>query len=187
MNEEYQLTMLVCKTVSGDREAFEQLIRLKMKAISYKIRAFTGAKHFDDEDDIFQTITLRIFEKIGTLKAPEAFGLWLNTVIKRECLRYLKAKKVSLPLDDPDYCSIIPSEKDADCLPFAHVEKAENLQSIREALCQLSDRARTMVIMYYSHEKSYKDIAHQMGLSIGSVSANLFRAKNKLREELQKL
>ena len=187
MNEEYQLTTLVCKTVSGDREAFEQLIRLKMKAISYKIRAFTGNKHSDDEDDIFQTIILRIFERIGTLKTPEAFGVWLNTVIKRECLRHLGAKKFTLPLDDPDCCSTMPSEKDTDCLPFAHAEKAESMQSIRKALYQLSDRARTMVILYYSHEKSYKDIAHQMGLSIGSVSANLSRAKDKLREALLEL
>ena len=187
MNEEYQLTMLVCKTVSGDREAFDQLIRLKMKAISYKIRSFTGVKHSDDEDDIFQTITLRIFERISTLKSPEAFGVWLNTVIKRECLRYLEAKKETLLLDNPEYSVIVPSEKDVDCLPFAHAEKAENLQSIREALRQLSDRARMMMLLYYSQEKSYKDIAHQMGLSIGSVSANLSRAKNKLREKLLKL
>ena len=176
------LSALVRKTISGDPEAFEQLMISQDKPIAMKILRITNRP--EEIDDIKQKVALRIFQKIETLKSPEAFSSWMNTIIERECIRHLSTKDPAIPLENPLDVEGIVIETDAEYLPLAHIESKELYEDIHKVLDRMPEATRQMMILHYEYEMGYKEIADVMGAPIGTVSANLYRGKTRLRRDL---
>jgi RNA polymerase sigma-70 factor (ECF subfamily) len=64
--------------------------------------------------------------------------------------------------------------------PTERLERAELRQRIDQALAQLSEAHRTVLILHEFEEMEYKQIAKTMGCSIGTVMSRLFYARRKL-------
>ena len=173
---------LVSKTVSGDREAFEQLMASRKNTISLKILKKTKCPY--EAEDIGQKVAIRIYQNIKTLRCPEAFDSWLNKLIVRECLRHFAAKDPAIYLEDSDLPGYMFVETDTEYLPLAHVESLELKEEIKDALARMPEATRNMVVLHYEKEMGYREIADRMGVTVGTVSANLYRARNRLRKEL---
>ena len=181
MENKYSFKSLINKTISGNREAFEQLILSQKNTISFQIGKVTECR--EDIEDISQKVIIQVYQRIGSLKYPEAFTSWLKTIVSRECSRHFKSSDQSVPIEDvPGYEELF-QETDKDYLPHVYAEKAEQSKKITEAVKKLSEASRKMVIFHYSGGMSYKDIASRMGVTVNDVSVNLFRAKKRLRRE----
>ena len=57
-------------------------------------------------------------------------------------------------------------------------------EQLQQALNELPELFRTPIILYYFEDFSYRDIAEQMDLPIGTVMSRLARAKSTLRQKL---
>ena len=181
MDKQSTFKSLVIKTISGDREAFKQLILSQKAAISFQIRSMTEQKN--DIEDICQEVVMKVYQSISSLKYPEAFTSWLRTIVARECFKYRKNDNQLVYIEDLP-SEVLFKETDEACLPSAHTERLEQSKEITDAIKKLPEVSRNMITMYYSENKSYKNIAEQMDMAIGAVSVNLFRAKRRLRKEL---
>jgi len=183
MDNTYTLTSLVNKTISGDNEAFEKLISSKKDIISYQIRRNKDCR--DEAEDISQKVVIQVFQRISSLKYPAAFNSWLSTIVERECIRHIKSKDQLISIEDHPGIDGLIRETDKDFIPDANVELLEQSKEIKTALKKLPEKSRDMLVLYYNDGMCYKDIAEQMGVSVGTVSANLFRAKKRLRKEIR--
>jgi RNA polymerase sigma-70 factor (ECF subfamily) len=63
---------------------------------------------------------------------------------------------------------------------------AERGSDVREALAQLADKYRVPLVLVYYNEMSYDEIALALGLNRNLVATLIFRAKQQLRQKLQK-
>ena len=52
-----------------------------------------------DEDDVVQTLWLRLVEHLGDIRDPQALPGWIMTTTRNECLRLIKARQRSRPVD----------------------------------------------------------------------------------------
>jgi len=182
MSSRTDRTLLVSKTISGDREAFEQLLLSQDNAIIFRIRSM--AKCAEDAEDIRQEVAMRLYQKIGTLKHPEAFDGWLDKLILRECFRHFAAQKPIVYRDNLCEYEENLAETNTDCLPFAHAEHLESYAEINAALNNMPKRISDMVILHYEAGMRYREIANVLGVTINSVASGLFRARKQLRKEL---
>ena len=185
MEKQNTFKSLISKTISGDIEAFEQLILSQMDSISFQIRGMNMIKNQADIEDISQDVAMRIYQNINSLKYPEAFTSWLRTIIVRECLRCREDGGDQLVYLEDIQAEVLFQETDETCLPSLYAERAEQSKEIIEAMKKLPEALRNMVAQYYCEEKSYKNIAEDMDVAIGNVSINLFRARRRLRKELR--
>ena len=178
-------TVLVFKSAVGDPIAFEQLLSRKRKLIVFKIKTMIDDPN--DAEDIAQEVAIRLFQHIRSLREPEAFNGWLNTIVKRECLKYytMKEKLVLTEsiIENDDYESGL-FETDTDFLPDAYAERTELMGKIKTALACLSDKDRKMFLLHYEKGKRYREIAALMGISISAVCSYLSRARKRLQREL---
>jgi len=182
MLSEDPILHLVQKTVSGDREALEQLISLQKGSITLKIRRLTNCP--EDVEDIGQEVAIRIFQCIGSLKSPEAYYSWLHTLVNRECFRHFAAQTQTEPFDDDQDSEILIAETDVDCLPLACAERHDQRVEIQAALSRMPEIIQRMVALHYGNEMCHREIAEYLNIPVGTVSSNLFRAIQKLRKEL---
>ena len=126
-----------------------------------------------DAEDLVQQAFLIAHQKLDQLRDAECASGWLHTVL-RNC--YLKGcrKSLGLPLSELDV-STLPAEPPADPVD------SEALQS---AIGTLDPDFKVVVLMFYFEEKSYREIADELGIPLGTVMSRLSRAKAHLRERL---
>jgi RNA polymerase sigma-70 factor (ECF subfamily) len=129
-----------------------------------------------EAEDLTQETFCQAQTKIGQLRDPAAARGWLFTIVRNSYLHRLRSQKAvkTVSLDE----STEPIDRwDAEPL----VIEPEKLQ---EALNDLPEAFRTPLVLYFFEEFSYRQIADQMGVPVGTVMSRLARAKAYLRDRL---
>lgn len=129
-----------------------------------------------DAEDLTQETFQKAFDRHDQLREPDRIRSWLYRILRNEYLHRLRDEKRKrvVPLET---VGDLP-ERDAD--PPPEVDPAR----LQQALDELDEGYRTPLILYYFEEFSYRDIAEQMDLPIGTVMSRLARAKAYLRSKL---
>jgi RNA polymerase sigma-70 factor (ECF subfamily) len=129
-----------------------------------------------DAEDLAQQTFLIAQQKLHQLREPSKARGWLYAVL-RSC--YLKGLRKRQPTPAGNL------ELNVDQIPEDVVEDEPfDRQRLQMSLNDLPDEYKTVLVMYYFEECSYKEIAEQLELPIGTVMSRLSRAKGKLRHKL---
>jgi RNA polymerase sigma factor (sigma-70 family) len=178
---------LVEDCLNGDSAAWEALV-FRYQRLIYSIPVKLGFTQ-DDAADVFQSICLKLVEKLETLRDHNRLGSWLITATTRECWRKAALSRREAPgllpsRDAPDEdLAQVPAEY---LLPVEAQVILEQQQLIREAVLQLPERCRRLITMlfYEKDELSYAAIARLMKMPVASVGPTRARCLEKLRKFL---
>jgi RNA polymerase sigma-70 factor, ECF subfamily len=129
-----------------------------------------------DAEDLTQDAFCKAQAQLGQLRDPERAKPWLFSILRNAYLQRARKEGAHRPLS-------LEAVGEMPCKPAAEVPEfgPEQLQA---ALNELPEGFRTPVILFYFEEMSYRDIAEQMELPIGTVMSRLARAKAHLRDRL---
>jgi RNA polymerase sigma-70 factor (ECF subfamily) len=133
----------------------------------------TGSPH--DAEDLTQEVFLIAQRKIGQLRNIDLAKSWLFAILKN-C--FLKDRQRKRPLAAADL------ELDVDTVPAAPSKEEVDRDGLQVALNRLPEVFRLAVVMFYFEERSYREIAEELGVPIGTVMSRLARAKGQLRSML---
>ncbi len=178
---------LIIACLDGDSTAWETLITRYQRLIySIPMKARLSS---DDAADIFQSVCLKLYEKLSTLRDHERVSSWLITTTTREVWRVaarLRRDSTTASSDEEsaDAINRIPSTG-----PLADEQRQEleQQQIVRESVEALPERCRNLVTMlfYEKDELSYADIARRMNMPVPSVGPTRARCLEKLKKLLQ--
>jgi RNA polymerase sigma factor (sigma-70 family) len=178
---------LVEDCLNGDAAAWEALV-FRYQRLIYSIPVKLGFSQ-DDAADVFQSICLKLVEKLETLRDHNKLGSWLITATTRECWRKSALSRREAPgslrsgdAPDEDLVDLAAGH----LLPVEAQVILEQQQVIREAVSQLPERCRRLITMlfYEKDELSYADIARLMKMPVASVGPTRARCLEKLRKLL---
>jgi RNA polymerase sigma-70 factor, ECF subfamily len=129
-----------------------------------------------DAEDLTQEAFGKAFSRLNQLRDYERAKAWLFRILRNLYLHKVRDDKRHgvIPIDSVDE---LPG-REASEAPEIEPEKLQN------ALNELEEGFRTPLILFYFEEFSYRDIAEQMDLPIGTVMSRLARAKSYLRQKL---
>jgi RNA polymerase sigma factor (sigma-70 family) len=177
---------LIAACLAGDQNAWEALIARYQRLIySIPVRSRLST---DDAADIFQSVCLKLYEKLSTLRDYEKISSWLITTTTREVWRVsARNRREDVPAaengDDRDIFSEI-----AATAPLADEEREalEQQQIVRQSVEALPERCRSLLtlLFYENDELSYADIARRMKMPVPSVGPTRARCLEKLRKLL---
>jgi RNA polymerase sigma factor (sigma-70 family) len=177
---------LVAACLEGDHSAWEALIARYQRLIySIPIKARLSQ---DDAADIFQSVCLKLYEKLATIRDSERISSWLITTTSRECWRLsARNRRESVPAggdDDDSFLKEIPAKGP---LADEQRETLDQQHQVRQAVEALPDRCRELITMlfYQKDELSYVDIAGRMRMPVPSVGPTRARCLEKLRKLLE--
>jgi RNA polymerase sigma-70 factor (ECF subfamily) len=158
----------------GSRRRVEQLVEEHYTALYRYAYRLTGTQA--DAEDLTQDTFCQAQLKLPQLRDPSRVKAWLFSILRNAYLRRARAHKHehALPLEwVGDVAERLPEQ-----LPEIEPER------LQEALGELPEAFRTPIILYYFEDFSYRDIAEQMDLPLGTVMSRLARAKAHLRARL---
>jgi len=179
---------LIKRIKTGDMDAFSQLVSAyEKKAINYAYRMLNDAS---DAEDAAQEAFLKVFDKIDTFREKSTFSTWFYTVLNNVCLDILRkrsrtADTVSINQTSSDDDEYELQLEDNSPGPYEQLQKNEAQRLLQEAIAQLSDEHRTIIIMRDINGFEYEEIAKITGVSLGTVKSRLSRARLALRSILK--
>ncbi len=129
-----------------------------------------------EAEDLTQQAFLIAQRKLHQLREPERAGAWLYAVLRSCFLKSLRrqrpASATALNVAVEDFGGPTPEADEID------------RELLAQALADLAEEFRVVVLMFYFEELSYHDIAEQLEIPIGTVMSRLSRAKGHLRKRL---
>jgi RNA polymerase sigma-70 factor (ECF subfamily) len=165
---------LIAQSLSGDKEAYGQLVDRYKTAIYY--HCFAILHDEDAAEDIAQETFITAYYQLKKYNANFKFSTWLFKISTNKCLNYRRQKAKQLPANDNLFDSIVSTGP----TPEEEIERTE----LKEAVARLEPKYRAVVSLYYWQGLAYKEIAIAMDVPINSVRVWLLRAKQQLRKEL---
>ncbi|MFP6614133.1 MAG: RNA polymerase sigma factor [Pirellulales bacterium] len=138
--------------------------------------AFRLSGNGQDAEDLVQQAFLVAQQKGHQIRDPEAARSWLYTVLRNGYLKEFRRRGPELA-----------ENLNLDLNGFADVDAADDWfdpEKLQAALDQLPPQFKTVLLMFYFEDISYREIAEKLELPIGTVMSRLSRAKGHLRTAL---
>ena len=163
---------LVERCLAGDQAAWNELVENYSRyvyAIVSKGFRLQGA----DAEDAFQEVFLRIYDRLGTLRNPEALRPWIAQLTRRVCLDRLAASG----REEPAEVEVTETERT--------VEELDDAFSVREALAELSEECQEVLDRFFCRDESYRTIGDELGIPSGTIASRISRCLGRLREKFE--
>jgi RNA polymerase sigma-70 factor (ECF subfamily) len=162
--------ILVLRAQSGDRAAFDELLR----AIERPLHRFIAGIIPEHADDILQDVFITIVRKLTWLNDPSLFRAWAYRIASRAAFRALKRQRGRA--EEPiagDYAATF-EEPD----PWMRDRLLANV-------ARLSPASRAVVTLHYLDELPLAEVAAILDISLGTVKSRLAYGLTQLRKEPQ--
>ena len=168
---------IVRAVLCGDREAFAILVARYERAVWA-----TAWRVLRDEHaaaDAGQEAFLQAFHRLGDLRRPEQFGVWLLRIARRESVR-LARRRARDPRRSIDESGTDPPE-DREGTDGSASRLTEDAEDLLMALARLPEHERLVVVLRYLDGRSVAEVAAALGRPVGTVTKQLSRAMERLR------
>ncbi len=185
MQSTADLSALVKNAQGGDEKAFSELYQLTVNS-SYRT-AYLYLSAPADIEDALQNAYAKVAKNLNELKEPEKFCSWVSSIVKNECINYIK-KESKKPVPTL-FVKSIPENNGGtkDTFSEEFIERDELRQKVNGVLDGLNPEIRSCLILYYYEEYSIKDIASLLGVPEGTVKSRLHYGKKQFEKEFRKL
>jgi RNA polymerase sigma-70 factor (ECF subfamily) len=171
-----------------DAQQFEAFVR------DYQNMVFSTAMRLlanqSDAEDVTQEVFLRAYERYGDLRNSATLGGWLKTVATNLSLNHLTryrsrwsffSEMIRQGEDNEEHEAEFAAADNTDDA----LAQSERRELVEQALQKLSPKERVPLVLYHFEGLRYEEIAEKLGVSLGKVKTDIFRAREVLRRKLR--
>jgi RNA polymerase sigma-70 factor (ECF subfamily) len=172
----------------GDQKAYAELMKNYRDSLYFMLLKMTNNPH--DAEDLTIEAFGKAFKKLHQYTPDYAFSTWLFKIASNNCIDFIRRKKkytfsIDQGIDDElgtELANRIPAET---LNPEEELVKKQKIKLMREVVEKLKPHYRTLIELRYFNELSYEEIAVELNLPLGTVKAQLFRAREFLYQILK--
>ncbi len=176
---------LVRRAQTGDRAAFEELVRRTSRLVYARLYLDTGDRHW--AEDLLQETWLLAYRALSRLNEPESLRPWLlaiaRKVLAESLRRQSRQKRTAPPPAGPQVLAEVPSAVPS---PSQDAERSDEHDQVLAALRSLPEEYRLPLTLRYITGADYETIEVQLGLTNGALRGLLQRGLKVLRTRLER-
>lgn len=179
----------VLKAIEGNQQAYAALMDRYRSSIFHMMLKMVNNR--DDAEDLTLEAFGKAFRKLESYEPRYAFSTWLFKIAINNCIDSIRKKKLHLlsiddTMDDEgttNFTQVIASNT---LDPEETFIRGQKVKLMRRVLSKLNHKYRLMIELRFFEEMSYEEISKELDIPLGTVKAQLFRAKEILYSLLQK-
>jgi RNA polymerase sigma factor (sigma-70 family) len=180
---------LIDLALQGNEKAYEALLN-RYRNLVYSIM-FKMVRNAQEAEDLTQEAFMKAFNSLETFNEEFAFSTWLMKIASNNCIDFLRKRKLKTysihePIQYKDE-KIEIDIPDQGPTPERSLLQVERKGMIEEAINELPERYRYVIILRHKEEKSYEEISDILNLPLGTVKAQIFRAREILNRKLKEI
>lgn len=189
---------LVARILGGDRASFKQLVDDYQRLVAHIV--FKIVKDTAEREEVCQDVFVKVYQHLEGFKFQSKLGTWIGRIAYHHSLNHIKKKKAPTVFFE-DLASKIGTEAgraleerlgrktkaaiaDTTTAPDRVLQATAVTGYLREEIDNLPAVYRTILTLYHEQDMSYKEIGDMLDLPEGTVKSYLFRARQKLKEQL---
>lgn len=168
---------------NGDQKAYAELMSRYKDSIYFMLLKMVRSK--DDADDLTIEAFGKAFKRLSQYTPNYAFSTWLFKIASNNAIDFLRRKKnntfsINKGFEGDDGSEMSIEIKSEGLDPEEKIIKKEKIKLMREVVEKLKPNYRQLIEMRYFEEMSYEEISVKLELPLGTVKAQLFRARELL-------
>ena len=180
---------LVKLAIEGKQSAYAELMDRYRESIYYMMLKMV--KNQDDADDLTIEAFGKAFSRLEQYSPSFAFSTWLFKIASNNCIDFIRKKRIKITSMDTgrttDDGEIIFFDAKASTLnPEESIIQNQKIKLMRNLVSKLKPRYKQLIEKRYFEELSYEEIAEELNLPLGTVKAQLFRAREFLANLINK-
>jgi RNA polymerase sigma factor (sigma-70 family) len=169
---------LVREALLGVREPLAELVRRHWHTAVFLAARVLGSPEL--ARDAAQEAAVAAMTDLERLRCPDRFGAWFCGIALNVSRRWLRQLRSEVPGLRLDLASLSPGPAEA-------AEIADLAARVRDAVAALADGQRHAVLLFYLQGLSHREVAEELGISVGAVKARLHQARAALAPRLAQL
>lgn len=171
---------LVDRAVGGDEKAYALLLNRYRRPVYHMILKMV--RNVDDAEDLTIEAFGKAFKSLHRFKKDFTFSTWLFRIATNNSIDFIRKRKLNtLSIDnaytDDDGQSVSMAIPDSNLNPQDEAIKSQKEEIIRLVVGMLPAKYQKLVRLRYFHELSYEEIAEEIDAPLGTVKAQLHRAR----------
>ena len=173
--------LLVEEAKKGNEKAFASLMNRYRDSIYYMLLKMVN--NASDAEDLTIEAFGKAFRNIDSYVPKFAFSTWLFKIATNNCVDFIRKKQLSpTPFDHlQDNLETVTVNIQSDLPdPEESLINHQKIAALKDIVNQLKPRYKSLIELRYYKEYSYEEISSELNLPIGTVKAQLFRAKTLL-------
>jgi RNA polymerase sigma-70 factor (ECF subfamily) len=165
---------LVARCRNGDPDAWNALVERFARYVSaIATQAFRLPAH--DAEDVFQTVFMRVFERLDTLRSDDAIRPWVGQLTRNCCLDVIRASGRVVPVEEVD-------ERVADDT----IARLDEAMAVRDGLAHLGPECQEILDRFFARDESYRTIGEALDIPAGTIASRISRCLGRLRAEVER-
>ena len=177
---------LIQASLNGNPEAFGQLVGKYQQRLYHSVVRLLG--NSSDATDVTQEAFIQAYEKLGSFRGESAFYSWLFKIAWNGAMSWRRKRRPVNSLETMrESAGVEPSDRNPLAAPEHPLEVTERQMLVRQALQDLSEEYRAVLILKEMEDLSYEEIARIVECPIGTVRSRIHRGREELRQRLRKL
>jgi len=177
---------IITRALDGDQSAYTTLLDMYRDSIYFLVLKMVITNEY--AEDLTIEIFGKAFSNLHQYQPTYAFSTWLYRIATNNCIDFIRKQRISTTsidnaFEDSDGDKYYMQLKEKGLNPEEKAIKKQKVKHLRMVVKKLKPHYRQLIELRYFKELSYEEIAQEMELPLGTVKAQLFRA----REFLSKL
>jgi RNA polymerase sigma-70 factor (ECF subfamily) len=167
----------------GDQKAYAELMKRYKKPLYHTILKMV--RNVDDAEDLTIEAFAKAFRSLHKFKKDYTFSTWLFRIATNNCIDFIRKKRlettsISASYRDDNGEDVSMDIKDINLNPQEEAIKGQKIEIMQLIITKLPPKYQTLVNMRYFRELSYEEIAEELQAPLGTVKAQLHRARELL-------
>ncbi|MFI5157284.1 MAG: RNA polymerase sigma factor [Sphingobacteriales bacterium] len=176
-------TDLIKQTLAGNQSAYADLVKRHQRFVFTLAMRF--AKSREDAEEIAQDCFVKAYRSLESFQRQSKFTTWLYSIVYTTAMTTLRKKRIATDsIDDED--TFIQIENKSSGYDENNVENKSRSFYLNQAIDQLLPDDATIITLFYKGEQSLEEIAQTMGMEANTVKVKLFRARQRLKDKLER-
>ncbi|MCH7760822.1 sigma-70 family RNA polymerase sigma factor [candidate division TA06 bacterium] len=176
---------LISRVKAGDMGGFDELVRRYQKKIYYL--ALKMVRDHDLADEVVQDAFVKAYHAMNKFKEGYPFYPWIYRIAVNICMNHLKQSKRQIRLSDEREIREPVGRENPHSNPEKSLMEVEKMKRLENAIDALPPKWKAVLVLRAHEDLSYEEISKVLRIPKGTVMSRLNRARERLKEVLEKL
>jgi RNA polymerase sigma factor (sigma-70 family) len=176
-------TEIISRVLKGDQQIFAQLVdRYRNYIFTLVLRM---VENREDAEEVSQDIFVKAYRSLADFRGDSKFSTWLYTIVQRTCITFLRKKKLqTVSIENEKTGAQVENQQSGFSANLVE-QKSKHLM-VNEAIRMLSADDANIITLFYKAEQSLEEMGTILGMEPNTVKVKLHRARQRLREKMEK-
>lgn len=176
-------TEIISRVLRGEQSVFSQLVERYQNYVFTLVLRFVENR--EDAEEVAQDVFVKTYRSLADFRGESKFSTWLFTIARTTCISFLRKRKPDILSLDNERTGLQAENRESGFRANLIEQKSRHAM-LNEAIGMLGPDDSQVLTLFYKGEQTLEEIGRIMGMESNTVKVKLHRARQRLKEKMEK-